>query len=117
MIAVGSKEHRARLQPILDQLKAADESVFLDLCELVLMLAESVDGSIKFSHERVMVHIEQRPRVAKVSASKREARELELSELPGGYIEDKWGPAVHYCAGGQYIFPNCAGCQKRSKTP
>lgn len=91
MTAVGSKEHRARLQPILDQLKAAGGSVFLDLCELVLMLAEPINGSIEFSHKRVTVHIKQRPRGAKVSVSQRKARELERSELPGGYIEDLKG--------------------------
>lgn len=59
---LGSPEHRARLQAILKQLDDAGKSTFLDLCELVLMLSERVDGSIKWTHPRVQVWIKQRKR-------------------------------------------------------
>jgi hypothetical protein len=55
-----SKKHRARLQPILETLDASGQSVFLDLCELTMMLAERVDGTIKFEHARVTVHIKKK---------------------------------------------------------
>lgn len=54
---------RERLRPILAQLDASRESTFLDLCELLLLLSERVEGSIKWSHSRVLVHI-KRPRAA-----------------------------------------------------
>jgi hypothetical protein len=57
-----SPEHRERLRPILAQLDAAGKSTFLDLCELVLMVAEGIDGSIKWDHPRVTVHIRKKPR-------------------------------------------------------
>lgn len=62
------RAQRERLRPILDQLDAAGESTFLDLCELVLMLSERIEGSIKWSHPRVVVHIKQKPRARKVVA-------------------------------------------------
>lgn len=71
MSELGSKEHRARLQPILDQLDARGESVFLDLCELVLMLSERVNGSIKWEHQRVVVQIKQLPRPKRAKAGSR----------------------------------------------
>lgn len=61
----GSPEHRERLRPILAELDASGHSTFLDLCELVLMLSEQVDGSIKWTHPRVLVHIKQKPRPSK----------------------------------------------------
>ena len=64
---MGTAAHRERLRPILQQLDASGESVFLDLCELVLMLSERVEGSIKWSHPRVVVHIKQRPREKKAA--------------------------------------------------
>jgi hypothetical protein len=53
-------ERQARLRPVLGQLKQSEHSAFLDLCELVLMLAEEIDGSIKWDHPRVVVHVRQR---------------------------------------------------------
>ena len=58
--APGSRAHRKRLQPILDQLEVAGESVFLDLCELLLMVSERVEGSLEWSHSRVLVRIQRR---------------------------------------------------------
>lgn len=55
-------DRRERLAPILAHLDAAKESTFLDLCELLLMLSERIDGSIKWDHPRVLVHIKQRRR-------------------------------------------------------
>lgn len=57
---MGDTPHRERLLPVLEQLDAAKESTFLDLCELLLMLSERVDGSIKWNHPRVLVHIKQK---------------------------------------------------------
>ena len=55
-----TERRRLRLSPVLEQLDAARESTFLDLCELLLMLSERVEGSIKWNHPRVLVHIKQR---------------------------------------------------------
>jgi hypothetical protein len=56
-----NEERRTRLRPILDQLKAIPgNAVFLDLCELVLMHAAEVEGSIRWDHPRVVVFIRQR---------------------------------------------------------
>lgn len=52
--------HEARLQPILDLLESQGHSVFLDLCQLVLMFARKVDGSIQWDHPRCVVNIRQR---------------------------------------------------------
>ena len=71
-------EHEARLQPILDQLEAQGHSVFLDLCQLVLMLARKVDGSIKWDHWRCTVHIRQRQ--AALRNAKRRGIELDENE-------------------------------------
>lgn len=60
---------RERLRPILAQLDASGESTFLDLCELLLLLSERVEGSIKWSHSRVLVHIKQ-PRAAQRTEAK-----------------------------------------------
>jgi hypothetical protein len=60
-----TEEHRERLRPILAQLEASGHSAFLDLCELLLMFAETMPyGMIKWNHPRVLVHIkhERRPR-------------------------------------------------------
>lgn len=54
---------RERLAPILAELDAMPGATFLDLCELVLMLSERVDGSIKWEHPRVTVHIKQKVRL------------------------------------------------------
>ena len=55
-----TERRRRRLDPLLEQMDAAKESTFLDLCELLLMLSERVEGSIKWNHPRVLVHIKQR---------------------------------------------------------
>lgn len=60
MTAPGSPEHRARLLPVMAELDAAGESVFLDLCELVTMLSERVGGSLEFESDRVHVQIRQK---------------------------------------------------------
>ena len=65
MTEMGSPEHRARLAPVMQQLKDAKESVFLDLCELVIMLAEEVEGKIDLNHERVRVTIKHKKRSKK----------------------------------------------------
>lgn len=60
MTSPDSAEHRARLAPVLAQLEAAGESVFLDLCVLTEMLAERVGGSLRWNSTRVTVHIKQK---------------------------------------------------------
>jgi len=62
-IAPGSSEHRERLAPILAQLDAEGYSTFLDVCELVLMLAERTDGMLQWDHPRVTVHIKMKKKV------------------------------------------------------
>lgn len=63
-----NEQRRSRLQPILDQLKAVpNNAVFLDLCELTLMLAAEIDGSIKWDHPRVVVHVRQRKTAANIA--------------------------------------------------
>lgn len=53
-------ERQERLRPVLDQLKGHGESVFLDLCELLLMVSVDVDGAIEWDHPRVVVKIRQK---------------------------------------------------------
>ena len=65
---------RERLALILAQLDAAGGSTFLDLCELVLMLSERIDGSIKWEHPRVVVHIKQRAAAERALARISDAR-------------------------------------------
>lgn len=64
------RQTRERLTPVLAEIDAFQGSTFLDLCELVLMVAERTDGSIKFTHPRVTVHIKQLRRSAVVFARK-----------------------------------------------
>lgn len=66
MTAPGSPEHRARLQPILELLQIPGQSVFLDLCEMVLMVAERIDGSLEWDHPRVVVYIRQKRSAEKI---------------------------------------------------
>ena len=54
------KEHRERLRPLLDLLKGHGRSEILDLCELMLMVAETTDGSLEWDHPRVLVKIRQK---------------------------------------------------------
>lgn len=62
------EQRRARLQPILDQLSTIPgNAVFLDLCELVLMFAARVNGSIKWDHPRCVVDIRQRAAAARIA--------------------------------------------------
>lgn len=42
------EERRARLESVLDELDAAGQSTFLDLCELLLMLSKRVQGAIRW---------------------------------------------------------------------
>lgn len=63
-------ERRARLRPVLDQLKGQGQAVFLDLCELILMLSSEIKGSIEWDHPRVVVKVRQRV-VAERLAKKR----------------------------------------------
>lgn len=51
---------KVRLAPVLAQLDAFETSVFLDLCELLLMVSERMDGSLKFKHPRLVVHIKKK---------------------------------------------------------
>lgn len=70
-----------RLRPILDQLKAVpNNAVFLDLCELTLMLAAEIDGSIKWDHPRVVIHIRQRQTAARIA--KKRGVELDPEQRP-----------------------------------
>lgn len=74
-------ERRARLRPVLEALRAAPGAVlFLDLCELLLMLAEDIDGSIDWDHPRVKVTIRGRVAAARI-AQKRDV-ELEVMQAP-----------------------------------
>jgi hypothetical protein len=75
-------ERDARLRPVLQQLKEMKQSVFLDLCELVLMLAEEIDGSIKWDHPRVVVHVRQR--AAAERSAKRRGVELPFEQTFAG---------------------------------
>lgn len=66
-----TEHRRSRLRPVLDQLKEIPgNAVFLDLCELVLMLAAEIDGSIKWDHPRCVVHIRQRAAAAKIAKNR-----------------------------------------------
>lgn len=62
-----SAARRARLRPVLEKLKKSPYPVFIDLCELVILFAEDVDGSIKFDHPRVVVWIRQRVAAARIA--------------------------------------------------
>lgn len=50
----------ARLRPLLEELDRQGQAVFLDLCELLLMLSERIDGSIEWDHPRVLVKVRQK---------------------------------------------------------
>lgn len=67
-----TRDKRRRLAPVLATLEAMDQSVFLDLCELVVMVSEKVTGMIKFTTPRVVVHIKL-PKKAKAAGTKRKA--------------------------------------------
>jgi hypothetical protein len=73
-----NEQRQDRLRPILDQLKASKNSAFLDLCELVLMYAAEVDGSIKWDHPRVVLHIRQRLTATRIA--KRRGVELDMRQ-------------------------------------
>lgn len=74
---------RERLRSVLDGLKAIPKNApFLDLCELVLLLAEEMGGSIQWDHPRVVVHIRQR--TAALRQAKRRGVRLEPAHLPEG---------------------------------
>lgn len=74
-------ERRERLRPVLASLEAIPgNAVFLDLCELVLMLAEKIDGSVKWDHPRVVVHVRQR--ASAVREAKRRGAALDPAHLP-----------------------------------
>lgn len=76
-----NEQRKARLQPILDQLKAVpDSAVFLDLCELTLMLAAEIDGSIKWDHPRAVIHIRQRKTAANIA--KKRGVQLDPEQMP-----------------------------------
>lgn len=71
MSKVETKEAReARLRPVLDELRGQGHAVFLDLCELLLMLSDGIDGSIEWDHPRVVVKVRQKA-VAERLAKKR----------------------------------------------
>lgn len=44
---------------MLDELKGQGRAVFLDLCELMLMLSTEIEGSIEWDHPRVVIKIRQ----------------------------------------------------------
>jgi hypothetical protein len=53
-------ERRLRLRPLLSSLEnRKGGSAFLDLCEMLLMLSDDIDGSIEWDHPRVLVKIRQ----------------------------------------------------------
>ncbi|HEY3493808.1 MAG TPA: hypothetical protein VGK73_03945 [Polyangiaceae bacterium] len=78
------KAQRQRLQPvfaILEEMsKEPGVSLFLDLCELTLMVAARVDGGLKWTHPRVVVHIRQR--VVAAREAKRLGVELDPEQGP-----------------------------------
>jgi hypothetical protein len=74
------EETRARLAPVLEQLRASGAPVFLDLCELVLMFAADVQGSVEWDHPRVVVKIRQR--VAALKLAKRRGATLDPEQMP-----------------------------------
>lgn len=56
-----NEKRKSRLRPVLAQLDAAGEGTFLDLCELLLLYAETMpQGMIKWTHPRVTVHIKHK---------------------------------------------------------
>ncbi len=59
------EQRRARLRPVLAALDTAGESSFLDLCEMLSMLSEKIDGSVRWEDARVNVHIRRRARARK----------------------------------------------------
>ena len=74
---------RERLRSVLDGLKAIPKNApFLDLCELVLLLAEEMGGSVKWDHPRVVVHIRQRTEALR--QAKRQGIQLAAEHLPDG---------------------------------
>lgn len=60
MIIETDAEREARLRPLLNQLKGQGQAVFLDLCELLLMLSHDIEGSIEWDHPRVVVKVRQK---------------------------------------------------------
>lgn len=66
-------ERQARLRPMLGQLEGHGQSVFIDLCELLLMLSVEIDGSIEWDSPRVLVKIRQKAVAARL-AKKRGAK-------------------------------------------
>lgn len=68
------RRRRARLAPFLEQLRHPDESILLDLCELVLMEAEKMDGGFTWDHPRCVVFIRTRKRTRKFTTRKLESR-------------------------------------------
>lgn len=63
-------ERETRLWPVLDALDAQGQGVFLDLCELLLMLSKRMEGSVEWDHPRVVVKVRQKA-VAERIAKKR----------------------------------------------
>lgn len=52
-----TEERRARLRPIVQSLIDHGDSVFLDLFEMALMIADLTDGSITFDSPRVVLKV------------------------------------------------------------
>lgn len=78
-----AEARRARLSLVLEGLKAIPRNApFLDLCELLLLHAEAVEGSIKWDHPRVVVHIRQR--TAALRQAKKRGVKLDPAHLPEG---------------------------------
>jgi len=83
---------RARLKPVLDGLKAIPgNAVFLDLCELTLMLAEDIGGSVKWDHPRVVIHVRQR--TTALREAKKRGMTLDPAHLPTPFANPMEVPA------------------------
>lgn len=62
-------QSRARLGRVLAELDREGRGTFLDLCELVVLYAERVNGMMKWQGPRVVVHIQHPQRVKKSRAA------------------------------------------------
>jgi len=78
-------EREVRLRPVLEQLRASGQSVFLDLCELLLLLAQEIEGAIQWDHPRVLVRVRQRVEAERIA--KRRGVELPAAQTTAHVIE------------------------------
>jgi hypothetical protein len=72
-------DRRLRLRPLLSSLQnRKGGSAFLDLCEMLLMVSDHIEGSIMWDHPRVVVKVRQI--VAAKRIAKRRGVELAIAK-------------------------------------